>query len=1107
MLRPKLTGAMVVLLTITGLMISTPGAAAAGTLGAISFTPSSTTTAATGVSFSYAFVPATSHNVSAVSFTVPSGTTGTPQVAAATAWSGYAIALNSPAASLSGTTLTVSFSRVFLPSGANVAVTVAGLTNPTAAVTTASTVKTLNGPSVVDQGTSAPISWTATAATSAYWSASTSLTGASGVVERYGLTTASAATIDAIQLVLPPDTGGSPVLTAVTPAAIAGGSVTLAGQILTYTFTATSIEAGTPLALTVSGLTNPTVPGSYASVVTTERSATAVDAAAVAAVSFASGALTGLSWSPSTTATGASGVAYTAGFTIPDAGQYTAFTLNLPPGTSGTPNLTSLAVVPSFDTPASASVAVSGGQLLVTFPQTFLQANAVITIEVGGLTNTPTAGAYPMPIAVLSAGRAVDVGVAPAVSFTNASLTSLSWSVSSSAVGATGVSSTVGFSISATTTLTSITMSLPPATGGTPLLGTVTPTALAGGSLTLSGQTLTYTLPTATTLAAGTTVSVQTTGLTNTPTAQAFAATVAVLDGADAQASGVTPAVTFTATSLTALTWASSSTAVGADTTYTFGFTTASAVALSSVTMTVPAGTGGTPALGTVGWYSTSQRNQTLGAASISLSGTKLSLSFSSMYVDSNTQVSIEVTGLTNTSSTGTYTSAITTGNANGAVDSGTTPAITLAAAFLSDPSWTASSTATAMTGVTYTFKTAPSMAITVNALRMSVPGDTGGTPTVGTVVPASIRGGTITLADGVLTYTMPAVVTLAAGTAISIEITGITNTAVAGSYASTITATDDGSPVASGTAPALGFTATVLTSLSWTTSSTITAETNVSYTFGFTTSTAQALSGVQFAVPAGTAGAPTVGALTAQQANQGAIALTSPSISLTGSVLTLTFTSVYVPTGTVFSVRIDGLTNAGTAGTYTATIATRSGSHSIDSGTTPPLTLTTRYVSLTPPSALRWTTAALGGTAVVDTVAEDQAYSVVDATGTNAGWNVAVSATTFTDGTHTLPDAGTFSINGSLTSAVASIAPSVTCTTICTAPVNSLSYPIAIPTAATGPTAVRIFSAAAGSGAGSFTIGGSSTSAPLGWWVHLPTAAYAGTYTSTITFSISTGP
>ena len=54
-----------------------------------------------------------------------------------------------------------------------------------------------------------------------------------------------------------------------------------------------------------------------------------------------------------------------------------------------------------------------------------------------------------------------------------------------------------------------------------------------------------------------------------------------------------------------------------------FGFTTASAVALSSVTMTVPSGTVDAGA-GHAGWYSTSQRNQTLAAASISLSGTKL---------------------------------------------------------------------------------------------------------------------------------------------------------------------------------------------------------------------------------------------------------------------------------------------------------------------------------------------------------------------------------------------------------------------------------------------------------------------------------------------------
>jgi hypothetical protein len=751
---------------------------------------------------------------------------------------------------------------------------------------------------------------------------------------------------------------------------------------------------------------------------------------------------------------------------------------------------------------------MSGGQLVVSFPTTFLQASAVITLEVGGLTNTSTPGSYAMAIAALTGTRTLDAGVAPAVALTSTALTSLSWAVDSTAVRATGVSSTVGFGLSAGATLTTITMSVPPSTGGTPAVGTVTPTALAGGSVTLSGQTLTYTLPAATTVAAGTNVSVQITGLTNTPTAQTYAATVTVLNGSTTVSSGATPAITFTATALTALSWATTSTTAGAAASYTFGFTTSSATNLSSVSMSVPAGTTGTPALGTVTFVSTSQGTQALGSPKISLAGTKLTMTFTALFVDRGTHVSIQVNGLTNTTAVGTYTSAITTSSNTGAVDSGTTPSVTLAAASLTSPGWSVSSTAVKQTGVAYTFTASPSAAVTVSGFRMTVPSDTGGTPKVGAVQPAAIAGGTVTLSGSTLVYTFPAT-TLPSGSAVSIEIDNLTNTAVAGSYVSTITATNDGSPVASGTAAALGFTATVLTSPTWSVSSAYAAAAGVSYTFGFTTASSTTLTGVQFALPTGTGGTPVLGTITAQAPGRGTIALSGTAVSLSGSVLTLTFSNVNVPAGATFSVQVNGMTNPAGPGSYTTTIATRFGASSVDSGTTPVVTLVARYVTLAPPSSLSWVAPTLGGNGatVVDTRPADQGYSVVDATGTNAGWNVTVSATTFTDGLHTLPNAGTFSVNGSVTTPTSTAAPAATCITLCTTPVNRVSYPVSVSTAVSAPPAVQIFSAAAGSGAGAFTIGGSTSSAPLGWWVHIPATAYAGTYTSTITFSISAGP
>lgn len=94
--------------------------------------------------------------------------------------------------------------------------------------------------------------------------------------------------------------------------------------------------------------------------------------------------------------------------------------------------------------------------------------------------------------------------------------------------------------------------------------------------------------------------------------------------------------------------WVLSSPSIAASATvYTYSFATATSSALSSVTMTVPSGTAGTPTLGPVSGVPSS--------GTLALSGNQLSYSFSSIFVNGGTAVSIQVTGLTNTSTIGTY--------------------------------------------------------------------------------------------------------------------------------------------------------------------------------------------------------------------------------------------------------------------------------------------------------------------------------------------------------------------------------------------------------------------------------------------------------------------
>ena len=91
--------------------------------------------------------------------------------------------------------------------------------------------------------------------------------------------------------------------------------------------------------------------------------------------------------------------------------------------------------------------------------------------------------------------------------------------------------------------------------------------------------------------------------------------------------------------------WTVSKSATEATTTYGYSFTTATGATLSSVTMTVPPGTSGTPLVGTVTGVPTTE--------TFSLSGNVLTYSFKSTHLNPGTTVSITVTGMTNTRTTG----------------------------------------------------------------------------------------------------------------------------------------------------------------------------------------------------------------------------------------------------------------------------------------------------------------------------------------------------------------------------------------------------------------------------------------------------------------------
>jgi hypothetical protein len=174
--------------------------------------------------------------------------------------------------------------------------------------------------------------------------------------------------------------------------------------------------------------------------------------------------------------------------------------------------------------------------------------------------------------------------------------------------------------------------------------------------------------------------------------------------------------------------------------------------------------------------------------------------------------------------------------------------------------------------------------------------------------------------------------------------------------------------------------------------------------------------------------------------------------------------------------------------------------------------TLGAGTLTATLPSTLTWTGTLTGTTQeLVDAVHADQGYVVDDASGATSGWNVAVAATTFTSTVPTaatLPDAGTFSTTGSTASATAITAPTAACTsgpTTCVLPDDTgVTYPVALPTDGTSNV---IYEAATSTGEGSIDIGGFGSADPVGWWLAVRPDAVSGTYTSTVTVSLASGP
>jgi hypothetical protein len=145
--------------------------------------------------------------------------------------------------------------------------------------------------------------------------------------------------------------------------------------------------------------------------------------------------------------------------------------------------------------------------------------------------------------------------------------------------------------------------------------------------------------------------------------------------------------------------------------------------------------------------------------------------------------------------------------------------------------------------------------------------------------------------------------------------------------------------------------------------------------------------------------------------------------------------------------------------------------------------------LGLTAPATTTLTAITLNGTDQSATT--NVAFTPADSTGSASGWNLTGTSTTFQNASSkTLPATAT-TITGGSVAAVAGT---------CRLPTNSITYPVTLPAAASAPAAVKLYDAAAATGLGSSTV-------TLTFKLSVPPSAFKGTYTSTWTFSLVSGP
>jgi len=202
--------------------------------------------------------------------------------------------------------------------------------------------------------------------------------------------------------------------------------------------------------------------------------------------------------------------------------------------------------------PKSSVTAIASGSSVTTSQtqQPTITAGSTVSVPAGSyycfvvLVRSVTGGGYTLQYDATGSPTRVH----SSQSLTGASLAGVQWQVSSTQTSATGVTYVFTFTLQSTDAVSSVRITVPSGTTGSSL--TVNSVfGLGGGTASLSGTTLTYTLTSPLTVAGGTPVYLSVGGFGNTGTAGAATVTVADWDASSQLESGTSNAVTMAATS------------------------------------------------------------------------------------------------------------------------------------------------------------------------------------------------------------------------------------------------------------------------------------------------------------------------------------------------------------------------------------------------------------------------------------------------------------------------------------------------------------------------------------------------------------------------------